>query len=118
MRTGGAGFSQSSETLQAAGPNGPAVSIGAIGGATVGGGLPSGIEICAASSNAGAASALTNIAGTVDVDHAAGSRSWRMGRKPGDRLGDLVGAGGPGERDVGDDLRAPAALQIFLGHFR
>src|SRR3954470_10804146 len=116
MRTGGAGFSQSSESLQASAHSGPAVSIGAIGAATRGGGLPNGIEIWAATSSAGATTALANIAGSVDVDDAAGRRGRRVGRQPADRLRDLVGRGDPAEWDVGDDLGPAAPLQIFLGH--
>src|SRR4051812_21570465 len=116
MRTGGAGFSQSSESLQASAHSGPAVSIGAIGAATRGGGLPNGIEIWAARSSAGAMTALANIAGAIDVDDAAGRRSRRVDRQPANRLRDLIGRGDSAERDVGDDLGAAASLQILLGH--
>src|SRR5204863_4724172 len=116
MRTGGAGLSQSSESLHSAAKTGPAVSIGARGCSMTRGGLPSGIEICDPRRTAARISA--NIARAVDIDHAAGGRSGSVGRKPADRLGYLVGRGNAAERDVGDDLSAPAALQIFLGHFR
>src|SRR6185369_13835626 len=117
IRTGGAGLSHSSQSLQAAAKAGPAVWIGALGCSTCGGGFWSGTTIgssCAAATNA----KLPNIARAVDVDHAAGCGRRRLGRQPADGLGDLVGRSHPAERDVGDDLRPAAAGQIFLGHFR
>src|SRR5690348_14503885 len=114
MRTGGAGLSQSSQSLHVSANCGPAVSIGAIGFSTIAGGLPSGTTICAAANKA----RLTNVAGSIDVDDAAGGGGGCVDRQPADHLGDLVGRGDAAERDVGYDLGAPAALQIFLGHLR
>src|SRR3954451_20212831 len=115
MRTGGAGLSHASESLHASAHKGPDSSIGARGASTCGGGLPSGIEIdCAAKKNA----RLTNIACSIDVDHAASRGGGRIDRQPADGLGDFVGRGDAAEGDVGDDLRAAAALQIFVGHLR
>src|SRR4051812_20897652 len=115
MRTGGAGFSHSSEPSHAASNAGPAVSIGAMGWSIFGGVFCSGMEMigtCAAI----ARNSLANIAGAVDVDDAAGSGSRRFGRKPADHFGDLVGACDTPQRDVGDDLGPAAPLQIVLGH--
>src|SRR4051794_17847655 len=115
MRTGGAGLFQSPEFSQATAQRGPALSIGARGWSMMRGGLPSGIAIpWAATSNA----RLANIAGTIDVDHAARCRGGRFGGEPADHFGHLVGRGYPAKRDVGDDLRAAAPLKIFGRHLR
>src|SRR5437763_15779166 len=105
MRTGGAGLFGSVVLSQATAQRGPALSIGARG-CSIRRGLPNGIANCAAASSVSAA--LANIAGTVDIDHAAGRRGRRFGREPADRLGYLVGRGDAAEGDIGDALSAAA----------
>src|SRR5947207_8278830 len=115
MRTGGAGLFGSSDLSQATAQLGPALSIGARG-CSISRGLPSGIASCAAARSARAA--LTDIACPIDVDHAAGRGRRSLGGQPADRLGDFVGRSNSAERDVGDDLRTAATLQIFRRHLR
>jgi hypothetical protein len=92
-----------------------AVSIGALGCSMMRGALPSGIAMpCAARKNA----RLPNIAGPVDVDHAAGRGRRCINGQPADDLGDLVGRSDTAKRYVRDYLRAATALQIFRRHLR
>src|SRR6478736_4127576 len=109
MRTGGAGLFQSADPSQAAAHSGPAGSIGPAG-CSMTFGWSSGMTICCAAARK---ARLTNIAGAVGVDDASSRRGGRIDRQPADHLSDLVGAGDPAERDVGDDFRAAAAFQIF-----
>src|SRR5690349_4853893 len=117
MRTGGAGlvhdsgsFAPSHSTAQ----RGPSLWIGARG-CSMTRGRPNGITIPwkAATSR----TVLANIAGSVDVNDAASRGRRRLRGQPADYLGDLVGRRDAAERDVGDDLRPAAALQVFGGHF-
>src|SRR5690242_10951004 len=105
MRTGGAALFQSSDPLQRAAHCGPEVAIGALG-CSICRGLPNGMTIPWAATRK---DRLTNIAGAVDIDHAAGRGGGRLRREPADHLRDFIGRSDATERDVGDDLRATAA---------
>src|SRR4029079_11467128 len=68
--------------------------------------------------SAAAASKLTHLARPVDVDDAPGRRCRRIDREPANDFGDLVGGRDAPERNVGYDLGAATAREIFFGHFR
>src|SRR5262245_34744664 len=123
MRTGGAGRSKSIEVApsHAAAHWGPDSSMGALGRSIWRGVLPSGMVNCAAAaapSRANANPVLANIAGSIEVDDRPGRSGRRVGGEPANCLGDFGGVGHPAERNVGDDRRAAAALEVLLGHFR
>src|SRR5436190_22200133 len=93
MRTGGAGLSQSSESLHSAAKTGPAVSIGARGCSMTRGALPSGIEICEPRRTADRISA--NIARAVaSTDEVAETIRWLATDAPASATGSVIDVNG------------------------